>query len=302
MRYKNMQVRTCQSEVMTALSFRLPAINGVNMTNQRKYRVSAAIITFNEEDNIGDCIESLIDIVDEIIVVDSFSTDRTREICLGYDKVKFSENPFHGHVQQKNHAIEQCSGEWILSLDADERVSPELKSSISGFFNSDRPESCVGVKFPRLTYHLNKPIRHCGWYPNARYRLFRKGAARWGGENPHDKIILDGTGISLRGDLIHYSFVDLSDQIQTDNSFSSIAAYVRYGKGKRFHLWRLLLKPVSKFVEIYLFKRGVLDGMAGFIISVGSAYSTFLKEAKLYELDRLGSRAPSNLSKHYRDD
>lgn len=271
------------------------------MTNNGKYSVSAAIITFNEEDHIGDCIDSLIDIVDEVIVVDSFSSDRTKEICQSYDKVKFSENPFEGHVQQKNHAIEKCSGDWILSLDADERVSPELQKSITEFFATERPEQYAGVKFPRLTYHLQKPIRHCGWYPNARYRLFKKGFAHWGGENPHDKILLDGTGTSLAGDLIHYSFDDLSDQIQTDNSFSSIAAFVRYGKGRRFHLWRLLLKPVSKFIEIYLFKRGILDGMAGFIISVGSAYSSFLKEAKLYELDRLDSKPPSNLPKFYRD-
>lgn len=263
-------------------------------------KLSAAIITFNEEANIKDCIDSLIDMVDEVIVVDSFSTDQTKEICSKYSKVKFSENPFHGHVQQKNHAIDICEGSWIISLDADERMTLELKESIEDFFRSENNEQYVGVKFPRLTYHIGKPIRHSGWYPNARYRLFKKGFAHWGGENPHDKIILNGQGCMLKGDLIHYSFVDISDHVGTINAFSSIAAYVRFGKGRKFYIWRLLLKPIIKFIELYLIKKGFLDGMAGYIISVSSAYSTFLKEAKLYELDKLGVDAPSNLSKNYR--
>jgi glycosyltransferase involved in cell wall biosynthesis len=265
-----------------------------------KVKLSAAIITFNEEANIKDCIDSLIDIVDEVVVVDSFSADKTKEICSSYAKVKFSENPFHGHVQQKNYAIDLCEGTWILSLDADERVTPELKASIENFFRSEKKEQFVGVKFPRLTYHLGKPIRHSGWYPNARYRLFKKGFSHWGGENPHDKIILNGEGCMLEGDLIHYSFVDMSDHVRTINTFSSIAAYVRFGKGRKFYMWRLLFKPIIKFVELYLIKRGFLDGMAGYIISISSAYSTFLKEAKLYELDKLKVDAPSNLAKSYR--
>jgi glycosyltransferase involved in cell wall biosynthesis len=263
-------------------------------------KLSAAIITFNEEANIKDCIDSLIDIVDEVVVVDSYSTDKTKEICSSYSKVKFFENTFHGHVQQKNHAINICEGKWILSLDADECLTPDLKRSIAVFLKSEKIEEYVGVKFPRLTYHIGKPIRHSGWYPNARYRLFKKGFAHWGGENPHDKIILNGKGCMLKGDLIHYSFVDISDHVRTINAFSSIAAYVRFGKGREFYIWRLLLKPIIKFIELYLIKRGFLDGMAGYIISVSSAYSTFLKEAKLYELDKLGVDAPSNLSKNYR--
>lgn len=264
-----------------------------------KHKLSVAIITFNEEANIRACLDSVNELADEIIVLDSFSTDRTEQICRTYPKVTFLQNPFDGHVQQKNQAIEHCSHEWILSLDADERATPQLCASIEQFLQADIAPDVVGAKFPRLNRHMQKDIRHCGWYPNARYRLFRKGRARWGGENPHDKILLDGRGVMLTGDLLHFSCRDLAHQVQTINSFSSIAALTRYNKGRRFRLWRVLFKPLSKFVEIYLVKRGFLDGLHGFIIAVSSAFSTFLKEAKLFELDRLDGEVPSNLSPRY---
>jgi len=264
--------------------------------------LSVAIITYNEEENIAACIESVLVLADEIIVLDSFSTDRTEEICRTFPKVKFFKNPFAGHVQQKNLAIEHCTHEWILSIDADERVTSELRASISHFLGSHPASEIVGAKFPRLNRHMHKDIRHGGWYPNARYRLFRKGRAHWGGENPHDKLILDGRGVALTGDLLHFSFRDLSHQVQTINNFSSIAALMRYNKGRTFKFWRLFFKPVSKFLEIYVIKKGFLDGTQGVIIAVSSAYSAFLKEAKLFELDRLNGEVPSNLSEQYKKD
>ncbi len=260
--------------------------------------LSVAIITFNEENNIRDCLESVAGFADEIIVLDSFSSDNTEKICKEFDNVKFTQHAFDGHITQKNRALDLCSHEWILSIDADERVTPELSESIKEFLASD--PKAVGAKFPRLTYHMKKYIRHGGWYPNARYRLIKKGCAKWGGENPHDTIFLDGKGVSIRGDLIHYSFEDLSDQVETNNKFSSIKAFTRKEKGKKFILWRLFLKPVGKFIETYMIKRGALDGMQGFIISISAAYSTFLEEAKLYELDRLKTERISNLPKSYK--
>ncbi len=259
--------------------------------------LSAAVITYNEAENIRDCLSSVVDFVDEIVVLDSFSTDDTEQICREFETVRFHQHPFDGHIQQKNRAMALCTSEWILSIDADERVTPDLRRSIETFLSSN--PTAVGAKFPRLACHMHRFIRHGGWYPNARYRLVRKDQARWGGENPHDKLILDGRGKKLAGDLVHYTAMDLADQVVTINSFSSIAALTRYNKGKRFHLWRLLVKPISKFVEMYGVKRGFLDGMPGFIIAVSSAYSSFLKEAKLYELDVLGSDKPSNLSHLY---
>lgn len=262
-----------------------------------KPTLSAAIITLNEAENIKDCIDSIADFVDEIIVLDSFSTDATEEICRQHPKVRFFQHPFDGHIQQKNRALEKCESEWVLCVDADERVSPTLRASIETLIKS-KP-AVAGAKFPRLTYHMHHYIRHSGWYPNARYRLIRKGMATWGGENPHDKLLLDGKGIKIKGDLIHFSAKDLSDQVKTINSFSSITALTRYNKGKKFYLWRLLVKPITKFLEMYVLKRGFLDGMQGFIIAVSSSFSSFLKEAKLYELHVLDSDKPSNLSNLY---
>ena len=188
--------------------------------------LSIAIITFNEERNIKDCIDSVIDIADEVVVLDSFSNDKTEAICREYPSVKFAQHAFDGHINQKNRALDMCAGEWILCLDADERVTDKLKKSIIEFFKTN--QDAIAVKFPRLTFHMGKYIRHGGWYPNARYRLIKKGCARWGGENPHDVLLINGIGVKLKGDLIHYSFVDLSDQINTINKFSTIMAYTRY--------------------------------------------------------------------------
>lgn len=259
--------------------------------------LSAAIITYNEEENIQDCLDSVTDIVDEIVVLDSFSTDATEAICRRNPKVRFSQHNFDGYMQQKNRALEKCSSEWILCLDADERVTPELRSSIKKFLR--RETDLVGVKFPRLTFHLHRYIRHGGWYPNARYRLIRKDMAYWGGGTVHEKVILKGKGGKIKGDLLHLTAKDLSHQVDTINKFSSIVALNRYNKGRRYHLWRLLLKPISKFLELYFLKLGLLDGTQGFIIAVSSTYASFLREAKLYELSVLGSEKPSNLSSQY---
>jgi len=265
----------------------------------QKPTLSVAIITFNEEYHIQGCIDSVKALADEIVVLDSFSTDATESICRKNERVLFAQHPFDGHIQQKNRALEMCSGDWILCLDADERISPELHRSIGSFLTVN-PENIVGVKFPRLAYFMHRYIRHGGWYPNSRYRLVRKGRAFWGGENPHDKLLLKGSGTKIKGDLIHFTNHDLADRVTTINHFSSIAALMRYNKGHRYHLWRLLLKPVSKLFETYLLKLGFLDGTQGFIIAISSAYESFLKEAKQYEMDTLGSDKPSNLSRLYR--
>lgn len=263
-----------------------------------KVKLAATIITYNSENHIKACIDSFVDVVDEIIVLDSISTDQTEAICRSYSKVRFYQHPFDGHIQQKNRALDYCDSEWILCIDSDERVTPELQQSITQLIN-DNPPDIQGAKVKRLTYHLGQFIRYGGWYPNARYRLIRKGKAIWGGENPHDCLELEGKGITLDGDLLHYSFKDLADQVETINKFSSIVAHTRHLKHRKASLARILWKPVSKFLEIYLLKRGFLDGMAGFIIAISSSYSTFLKETKLREMTELGLEKPSNLPPYY---
>ena len=265
--------------------------------------LSCAIITYNEEKQIKECIESVHDFCDEIIVLDSHSTDKTKSIAKSFKKVKFFVHDFDGHVQQKNRALDLTKGEWILSIDADERVTPELAKSISEFINTS---DASGAKITRLTRHMGRYIYHGGW-KNSRYRLIRRGQGRWGGENPHDEIFLtDQTLLKgklerpLPGNLIHYSFIDLSDQINTINKFSSIVAYNRHGKNKKFSLLKLFIKPPVKFIEMYIVKLGFLDGIQGFIIAVSSAFSAFLKIAKLYELQKTNLKRPSNLRPDYK--
>lgn len=243
-------------------------------------KISAAIITFNEEANIKRCIDSL-DFCDEIVVVDSQSSDKTVAIAkeLG---AKVIDQKFLGHIAQKQLAVDSCSYDWILSLDADEEVSLELKESIlKCSFDKD------AYSMNRISFHLGRWIRHGGWYPDTKIRLFDKNKAHWGGYNPHDKVIVDGSCGVLNGDLKHYVFTNLRQNIDTNNSYSSIMAEDLYKNSKKFSYLRLFLKPVGKFVETYIYKRGFQDGMAGFIIAIGAAYSMFLKYAKLWELEKI---------------
>lgn len=270
------------------------------MEGKRKRKLSVAIITFNEEKNIGDCIRSVVSFADEIIVLDSLSTDKTKEIATSFPQVRFLEAPFPGHVEQKNKAISFCQNEWILSLDADERADEVLQNSIQSFLDTEEVHY-DGYKIARLTFHLGRWIRFSGWYPQRRYRLFKKANASWVGENPHDFIELKPGSIGkvMKGNILHFSFTDFSHQITTINQFSSIVAYTRYAKGERFSLVKTIIKPLGKFFEIYLFKFGFLDGIPGLWIALASSFSTYLKYAKLYELDQLKIQRPSNIRKDY---
>jgi glycosyltransferase involved in cell wall biosynthesis len=258
--------------------------------------ISVAIITFNEERNLADCIRSCEAIADEIVVLDSFSTDRTEQIAASFPSVRFSQHAFDGHVEQKNRALARCRNEWVLSLDADERLTPELRDEIAALEPGDRD----GFRMPRLTFAMGRPIRHAGWYPQRKYRLFRRSRARWTGENPHDYIVVDGKGGDLAGDLLHYSVRDLSHYLDTVNRFSSITAFNRFHRGRRFSLLAGVVKPLAKFFELYVLKRGFLDGFPGFTVSVLSAVSAFLKIAKVDELERRVIERPTNLRPDYR--
>lgn len=265
-------------------------------------RLAATIITFNEEARIADCIASVHEWCDEVLVLDSNSTDKTREIAVRFKKVRFLTHQFDGHVQQKNRAIELADADWVFCLDADERATKELAAAVQEFI-AEHP-GANGARVNRLTYHLGRFIRHGGWY-NARYRLLRKGHGGWTGENPHDYILPEGvkrptSGPVLKGDLIHYSFRDLSHQVETINAFSSIVAFTRAARGKKPSFAKMLIKPYIKFLEMYIFKLGFLDGVPGLVIAISSAYSTFLKFAKLYELRRWGIERPSNLRDDYK--
>ena len=246
-------------------------------------KITAAIITFNEEKNICRCLES-VRWMDELIVVDSFSTDRTVELARQYtDKVL--QRAWPGHVLQKQFALEQATGDWIISLDADEELSAAAAAEMLSAL-ADAPPEVNGYSFPRQSFYLGRWIRHGGWYPDRKVRLVRRGHARWGGQDPHDKLVADGQTRDLQGNIIHYVYSDIAHQLRTVDSFSGITARLWLEKGKPAGLAAMLCKPVFKFFGTYVWKLGMLDGMPGLIISVISAYYVFLKYAKLWELQK----------------
>lgn len=247
-------------------------------------KISATIITFNEEKNIRQCLES-VKWVYEIIVVDSFSNDRTAAIAKEYTE-KVIQREWPGYVKQKQFALEQATGDWILCLDADESLSPEASEEIKNRI-LDGSTSADGFMFPRLSFYLGRWIKHGGWYPDRKLRLVRKGKARWGGEDPHDKLILNGEAERLQGKILHYVYSNISKQLKTVDSFSTVSAQQWHSQGKRFNLFLMLVKPPIRFLERYLWKRGFLDGMAGFVIAVISSYYVFLKYCKLWELKNI---------------
>lgn len=244
-------------------------------------KLSAAVITLNEEEKIRRCLESL-SFADEIVVVDSGSTDNTVRIAESMGaRTVFHE--WEGHIQQKNFAIDQTRGEWVLSLDADEIVSPELREEILKVLKNTRAD---GYAAPRLVYYINRWIRHGGWYPARKVRLFRRDRGRWGGENPHDRIILQGRRENLRGDIYHLSFDDISDHLRTINSFTDIAAAERAARGARAGWFSMAARPPAAFFKMYVLKLGFLDGVPGLIAAGLSAYHVFCKYAKIWEKTR----------------
>jgi glycosyltransferase involved in cell wall biosynthesis len=246
-------------------------------------QLSVVIITFNEERNIGRCLESVKDIADDIVVVDSFSTDKTEEICRTKG-VRFVLHKFDGHIEQKNWAITQAKFPHILSLDADEALDETLKKSILEIKNNWQYD---GYYINRLTNYCGKWIRHCGWYPDKKLRLWDSRKGTWGGTNPHDKYELfegDKNTSHLNGDILHYSYYTLDDHYKQVNYFTDILAKAEYKEGRKASVIRLLMSPIVKFIRDYIIKLGFLDGKEGFLISRISAYATYLKYKKLRNL------------------
>jgi glycosyltransferase involved in cell wall biosynthesis len=255
------------------------------MHTHQRATISAFIVCCNEERQIRRCLES-VKWCDEIVVVDSGSTDATLEICREYT-AKIYHRAWEGYVIQKRFALEQCSSDWVLNIDADEEVSPELQREIQAILVADtapaRPE-IHGYYLNRVVYFLQRWWRKGGWYPEYRLRLCRRAVTTWGGEDPHEKAFVRGATKRCVGELFHYSFTDLTDYVRRLNTLSANAAHTLIKKGRSGSLINIILHPLARFFKFYVSKRGFREGTAGLIVATIEAYSAFLKYAKVWEL------------------
>ncbi|MGD0915457.1 MAG: glycosyltransferase family 2 protein [Thermodesulfobacteriota bacterium] len=242
--------------------------------------VSVYVLTFNNSRTIEQCLKSLA-WAEELVVVDSFSTDGTYEICQRYTN-KVYRREWKGHCDQYQYAADLTTREWIMFVDADEEVPLELAEEIQRELDGGVKDS-DGFFVYRRTYYLGRWIRYGGWYPDGEIRLYRKGRGRWKG-GLHAKVVVDGKVGFLKSQYLHYTYRDISDQIQTVDKYSRIAAEDLAQAGKKFSLLKLLFHPPFRFIKEYIFKSGFRDGLPGLIIVVTTMFYVFIKHAKLWEL------------------
>ncbi|MES2646013.1 MAG: glycosyltransferase family 2 protein [Bacteroidota bacterium] len=255
------------------------------MQQQKKPGLSVVIITLNEEVNIGRCIQSVLQVADEIIVVDSLSADNTKAICRSY-AVTFIEQPFLGYIEQKNFALQKANHTYILSLDADEALSEGMIS----FLMAEKAKgfSCDGYVFNRFNNYCGQWIKHGTYYPDKKLRLIKSGMASWGGQNPHDKLIpVDGSKVRyVKKDILHYIYRSYDEHISQMNKFSTIAANALFLRNKRPSYLKAIVNPAWAFVYAFFIRLGFLDGWNGYMIAKLQAFQTFGKYSKLIQLHK----------------
>ncbi len=243
--------------------------------------ISAVVITFNEEKNIERCISSLLKVADEIIIADSFSTDRTKEICEQYSTVRFLQQEWLGFGPQKNWGNEQATYDYILSLDADEELSEELAVNILHI----KEKGLNGVySLDRLNYYYGKFLKHGLEYPDRKPRLFDRRTAQWNDSPVHEELLIADKPLLLKGSLRHYTYDSIEGHVEKANKYTSLAAQKFIQKGKKPSLLKLLFSPPFTFIKAYILNRGFLDGRHGFILACLHTHGTFLKYAKHWQL------------------
>lgn len=244
-------------------------------------KISAVIIAKDEEKHLPDCLASL-DWADEIVVVDSGSNDRTPEICRSHPKVRYFEREWEGFGRQKNFAVGQTVNDWVFNIDADERVSPELRAAIL----SADPARFDGFRVARENYFGSRWIRHCGWYPDYNLRLYNRQRCRFAERLVHEAVECRGPVGTLQGNLIHYTYEGIGDYLRRMDRYSSLAAEELVKSGKSSGVLGLIGRPLFTFFKMYVLKRGMLEGYHGFLLSALYACYTFSKYAKAIELTR----------------
>jgi len=243
------------------------------------FPVSVVIVTKNEEQNIEDALKSVED-AQEIIVVDSFSSDRTVDICKRYTE-KVYQHEWQGFARQKQKAVDYAQGQWVMILDADERVTPALKQEIGDIISHGQ---CSGYYVPRENYFIGKWIRHSGWWPDNTLRLFRKEKGRLEPREVHERVVVEGATGYLKNPLRHYTYRSVSDFVERMERYSTLAAREAEKKSGGAGVCSLMVRPLATFVKMYVLRMGFLDGTRGVMLAVLYSYYTFLKYAKVWEM------------------
>lgn len=256
--------------------------------DKEKNKISVTIRTFNEEKNIRECLES-VKWADELVVVDSNSADKTVAIAREFtDRVIIQ--PWLGHIGQSQFATDQAANRWVLHVDADERVSPALRDEIIALDLEAGPYDAY--EMPRRHFFMQQRIDHSAWYPDYKIRLFRKDRCKWGGYAPHDEIKVSGLKKKLKNDLLHYIYCDIAHFAATKNTYSTLTAEDHFRNNRRARVTDFTLRPLYAFLYRYFVRLGIVDGIAGFTISVMEAHAVFLKYIKLYEIEKKLRRFP----------
>lgn len=250
-------------------------------------KISSIVLTYNEEENIGRCLESLKKVADEMIVVDSYSTDKTEEICRGYG-VTFIQHEYVTHIEQKQYAISLANGDYILLLDADECLSEELTSVLLKLKNQPDADAYVIHRFNK---YCDRWIRYCGYYPDKKIRFWKKGMASIQGTNPHEQVVADAAASvkRIKQNILHFPYDTVDEHLAHVMKYAAISAKAKYLQGKKANfLIHVLINPVFKFVKKYIFQRGFLDGYYGFIFCAIESGMNFFKYLQLYEYNKKG--------------
>lgn len=265
------------------------------MSEERKSSISAFIVCLNEEKAMERCLES-VKWCDEIVIVDSFSTDKTLEICSKFTD-KIYQRTWPGFRLQKQFGLDNCHSTWVLNIDADEVVSKELKEEIIKKINDPKTyeKNVTGFELLRVVHYMNKWWRKGGWYPEYRLRLVKKEHTVWGGDEPHEHaIVRDGKTEKINKELEHFTYGDIFHHLRTLNNFSSISADILFKKGKRAKFHHIAINPFIRFIKFYFFKRGFLEGFSGFVVAVLESVYVFLKYIKLWEKNNYTFKKKSN--------
>jgi len=251
-----------------------------------KLPLSVALISYNEEANLRRTLEAVVDIAEEIVLLDSFSTDKTCEIAEEYS-AKIFQDHWKGHIDQKNEVFSKCSSDWILSLDCDEVITENLRNEIIQTLSEPIYK---GYFINRKTVYLGKELNFA-WQPDYKLRLVKRDANPiWRGMNPHDELVIDGKTTKLNHPLLHYTYKDIEHQFQVSSFYAKISAQSYASKGIKFSILKFFINPFAAFIKSYFIKQSYRDGMVGFLAAFGNFYKTILKYVYLWEIENNSKR------------